>query len=102
MVAAMMRRASILVLLGALVALTPLALACPPDPTWIGGLWDDNDYDDVVLLVTGGLTAVEAGVVDPVGPVAVPVGLIDPSRPHTVALRPLESPSTRAPPRPLA
>jgi hypothetical protein len=33
-----------------LVGLTPLAYASPPDQTWIGGFYDDADYDDVVLL----------------------------------------------------
>jgi hypothetical protein len=85
-----------------LFALTPLAHATPADPTWIGGLYDDNDYDDVVLFVTGAVSVVQAGVVDAVGPVAVFVGRVAPGRPRTVATRPLESRSTRAPPRPLA
>lgn len=32
-------------------ALQPLAHASPPDPTYIPGLYDDADHDDVVLLV---------------------------------------------------
>ena len=32
--------------------LTPLAYATPPDQTWIAGLYDNADYDDVVALVT--------------------------------------------------
>jgi hypothetical protein len=28
-----------------------LAHASPPDPTWIPGLYDDADYDDVVLAL---------------------------------------------------
>ena len=39
-----------LVLLVPLFWLTPLAYASPPDQTWIGGFYDDADYDDVVLL----------------------------------------------------
>jgi len=39
-----------LLLLVPLVWLTPLAYASPPDQTWIGGFYDDADYDDVVLL----------------------------------------------------
>jgi hypothetical protein len=39
-----------LLLLAPLVWLTPLAYASPPDQTWIGGFYDDADYDDVVLL----------------------------------------------------
>ena len=36
------------VLLVALVALTALAYASPPDPTWIAGIYDAADYDDIV------------------------------------------------------
>ena len=41
-----------LLLVVALFALTPLAQASLPDQTWIGGFYDDADYDDVVLIVT--------------------------------------------------
>ena len=44
------RRFATLLLLVPLVWLTPLAHASPPDQTWIGGFYDDADYDDVVLL----------------------------------------------------
>ena len=96
------RRVAVVVLVGLVLVLTPIAHACPTDPTWIGGLYDDNDYDDVVLFIIGSLMAVDAGVVDPTGPIAVSLGSVDPSRPHTVPVRPLESLSTRAPPRPLS
>ena len=46
----MLRRVLTLLLLVPLVWLTPLAYASPPDQTWIGGFYDDADYDDVVLL----------------------------------------------------
>src|SRR5689334_12971079 len=36
------------------VITVPLAYASPPDPTWIPGLYDDADYDDVVGLVMDG------------------------------------------------
>src|SRR5262245_7487214 len=29
-----------------------LAYASPPDPSWIAGIYDGADYDDVVVLVT--------------------------------------------------
>jgi hypothetical protein len=32
-------------------SLGPLAHASPPDPTYIPGLYDDADHDDVILLV---------------------------------------------------
>ena len=42
-----------LVIVFSLVALTWLCQVSPPDPTWIAGLYDDADHDDVVLAVIG-------------------------------------------------
>jgi hypothetical protein len=47
-----MRPWLVLVLVGTLLALTPLAHGTPPDPTWIGGFYDDADFDDVVQSLT--------------------------------------------------
>ena len=44
----------------AISAVTPLAYASPPDPSWVKGIYDDADFDDVVGLITSG-----AGVVEP-------------------------------------
>jgi hypothetical protein len=44
------RLLGISILLNALVALTPLAYASPPDPAWIPGIYDAADLDDVVQL----------------------------------------------------
>src|SRR5439155_1674073 len=53
-VGAMRRRVSLAMLLFAAVVVLPaMAHASPPDPSWVAGLWDDADYDDVVLAVTG-------------------------------------------------
>lgn len=58
-----MRRAPILalmfLLLTVLVAVTPLAYAEPPDPTWVSGYFDDGDADDAVFLVTSSLATVD-------------------------------------------
>ena len=43
-----------------ILTLTPLAYADPPDPTWQLGFFDDDDFDDVVGLITAGV-----GLVDP-------------------------------------
>ena len=95
----MSRRALLAVLLLSIVAaLPPIAHAAPTDPVWIAGLYDDNDYDDVVLLIIGAVSAVDSQVVDPVGPVVVCRGLITPGRSRSVPVRPLASLSTRAPP----
>jgi hypothetical protein len=94
----MARSAAAVVLVLVMLSLTPIAHACPTDPTWISGFYDDNDYDDVVLFITGGLTAVSTTIVDPIGPTTNSLGQVDPGRPHTVPVRPVESLSTRAPP----
>ena len=92
-------RASLaILLLGALLTLPSLAHASPTDPTWIPGLYDDNDYDDVILFIIGAVTAVDAHLADAVGLVAVCLGLITPSRPQSISARPRGSLSTRAPP----
>jgi hypothetical protein len=99
----MNRRASLAVLLLlVLFALPPIAHASPTDPVWIPGFYDDNDYDDVILFITGALSAVESALIDPLGPVVVCLGLIPSSKPQRATARPIESLSTRAPPSPLA
>jgi len=40
-------------------SLSSLAYASPPDPTWIPGVYDDADFDDVV-----GLVVMEKGLVE--------------------------------------
>ena len=40
-------------------SLSSLAYASPPDPTWIPGIYDDADFDDVV-----GLVVMEKGLVE--------------------------------------
>jgi hypothetical protein len=97
------RRASIVVLLlGVLLSLAPLAHSSPPDATWIPGFYDNADYDDVVLAVTSAVTVCESAFMDPVGPATLCLGLILASGPRTVSSHPLECVSTRAPPLRLA
>jgi hypothetical protein len=61
------------VLIPLLVVLTaclvPLAEASPPDQSWLGGLYDDADYDDVVVSVTSAVSAVESHSIHETGPV---------------------------------
>ena len=56
----MIQRLVLLILVGATISLTPAAFACPPDQHWLGGLYDDADYDDVVLAVTSSDASIEA------------------------------------------
>jgi hypothetical protein len=49
-----MQRLLVVLLLLAPVALPGLAHASPPDPTWIPGIYDDADGDDIVSLIASG------------------------------------------------
>jgi len=74
-----------LLLLGvalALVAIVPLAHASPPDPTWVPGLYDDDDFDDVVVAVTQQQAALDASTI-PLPPVHRVVFLAAPVAPDT-------------------
>jgi|SRR5215472_3109520 hypothetical protein len=44
--------AALVLVILALFALGPLAYASPPDQTWVAGIYDAADYDDVVWLLT--------------------------------------------------
>jgi len=47
-----------------MIAPVTLAHASPPDPTWLAGVYDQADFDDVVGLLTSALEAT--------GPATVP------------------------------
>src|SRR5262245_25639239 len=86
--------ASLVVLAG----LRPLAHASPPDPTYVPGISDDADYDDVVLLALSTVAALDG--VPPllvrIGPLIVEVLSHGPSSPR--AAPELGSALTRGPP----
>src|SRR5438093_7589344 len=44
------------------LTLTPASYASPPDPSWISGLYDNADYDDVVVLIAEHIGVIEPGV----------------------------------------
>jgi hypothetical protein len=57
------------VLLVALIAIAPLTLATlahasPPDPSWIQGIYDDADHDDVAAFLTSETGEVRAAPVE--------------------------------------
>jgi hypothetical protein len=103
-----------LVLLVVLVLTVPvlvltLAYASPPDSSWICGMYDDADYDDVVTLVTsatGHLSPIVPVSYRPavssvervppfIEPLAVPPSLFSsPSRAPPVPARPDVAPSS--------
>ncbi len=57
-----LRAALAVVLVASLAVLATLAYASPPDPSWISGLYDDADFDNIIGLITSG-----AGVIEPFG-----------------------------------
>ena len=80
------------------VVLIPLAFASPPDPSWVRGVYDDADFDDVVALLTSG-----AGAIDPFPSSAIGPGRVAFERAPSIedeslpVVIPASSPS-RAPP----
>jgi len=46
-------------LLATLVALTSLAYATPPDPTWVSGFFDEDDNDNGMFFVTSSLATLD-------------------------------------------
>lgn len=85
-------------LIGAMLALVPLAHADPPDASWHVGLWDAADHDDVVVLATTLEGAAETPRTHgtPLAK-ALASGVVDLDEPAT-PVRPLPSYLTRAPP----
>ena len=57
-----MRDTLALLVLAAGLALPVLAYASPPDPSWIPGVYDDADYDDVVTRIVSGTGSVSPGI----------------------------------------
>src|SRR5215470_17572174 len=91
-------RLGILVLAASMLMLTPLAYADPPDPTWLSGYWDDDDFDDVVGYVTSAIGLPQAPVPCALVPVSPQEGLRPTGLPVASVLVPRRPSSPRAPP----
>jgi hypothetical protein len=87
----------VLVVVTLLIGLAPVAYGDPPDPTWIGGYWDDDDFDNVVVFISGICAIAVASSAD-AGPVWVPAVRAEPAEPtvRSVLLGALAGP--RSPP----
>ena len=83
-------------LTGVVLVLVPLGYASPPDPTWIAGIYDNADYDDVVELVTDG-TGVSSGQA-PARVEQGPVAFALLSEPGPLLHRTLRAQMSRGPP----
>ena len=97
-----LRRSLVLLLVGTVMSLAPLAHASPPDPGWIAGFWDNGDYDDVVLLVTSAVGTADSHL--PYQTISATVVIASVSVPDESPLSacPLSSWHARAPPAPSA
>ena len=79
-----------------LAAVVPLALALPVDPTWIPGLYDNGDYDEVVdALLTADAVAVQL-LAAPSPLASAPLELIGVERASITS--PIDRATSRAPP----
>ena len=94
----MLRRFIGLCLVTALLALVPAAHASPPDQSWIPGLYDNADFDDVILLLTSGHGAIEPDREWSLRSSAPIVGFVTSMDTERWPLCPLSSPLGRAPP----
>ena len=73
-----MRDTLALLVLAAGLALPTLAHASPPDPSWIPGVYDDADFDDVVTQVVSGTGNVTPGILDALGFIPRPAESLGP------------------------
>jgi len=64
--------------MGLLLWLTPAAYADPPDPTWLGGYWDDDDFDTVVVFLASAF-AIHVPIEITADPVWVPIDRLEPA-----------------------
>ena len=85
-------------MVGLTAALAPLAQATPPDQTWIGGIYDNADYDDIVLNITSAVGVVESRMDGESGPVRPVVAVLPQIDERPLLVPELSSNLTRAPP----
>jgi hypothetical protein len=81
----------------ALLGLVPAAYADPPDPTWIGGYWDDDDFDDVVIAIVSSCVIAVPSLTE-LSPLWTPLFDIQPLQPRFVQVSAHAAASSRAPP----
>ena len=86
-----------LVLVALIAGLTPVAYADPPDPTWIGGYWDDDDFDNVVAFIASASAVAAVYTVD-YGPRWAPIARVELCEPNATPAPLRSAVSSRAPP----
>ena len=94
----LLRRSILCLVVVAMLSLGVLASASPPDPGWISGLWDNGDYDDVILLVTSGVGVADSHTIEDGRPFVIVCALATTEDDDRLDARPSLSSPTRAPP----
>jgi len=87
-----------LVLVALMLTLTGVAYATPPDPSWVPGLYDDDDFDNVVDVITSSAALLIALVTTELCPVRDRIVLLWQPADDVVAIVPLSPFGPRAPP----
>lgn len=85
-------------LLASLVLLAPLAYADPPDEMWLGGIYDDDDQDGAVTLVTFGFHGLATAWVEIQPPTLILVARVPSNGPSAILGAELGAFRDRAPP----
>jgi len=81
-----------------LLTLVAFAHASPPDQTWLPGIYDDADFDDVIARIvswSGATTELRTGALGPLLVAAAPSAAVEPTDRPPRLLRP---DATRSPP----
>ena len=89
--------ALIVILSALLLGLVAAAYASPPDETWIGGYWDDDDFDNAVISIVS-VCAVEIPPVPDAAPQWARLASIEFAEPAFIPTSPRPAASPRAPP----
>jgi hypothetical protein len=91
-------RGFVLVLVALMLTLTGVAYATPLDPSWVPGLYDDDDFDNVVDFITSSAGLAIALVTTGLCPVQNRIVLLLQPADDVVAFIPLSPFGPRAPP----
>jgi len=93
-----LRRLLGLGLVAIVLALVPVASGSPPDQTWIPGLYDDADFDNVILFITSSLGIFQPSLIFALRPAVLVLGLVSTMGTEQRPRLPLSSAFGRAPP----
>ena len=93
-----LRAALAVVLVASLAVLATLAYASPPDPSWISGIYDDADFDNIIGLITSDAGVIELFGARGIGPAEVVIATVVCSDQEPAVCPPSSSNAIRAPP----